>query len=73
MTGEERREMLEDARSAQVREAFRASQRAVADWEASLPGSGLDRALDWIDQLRAVFGDPQPDRTPWREGAWPIG
>jgi hypothetical protein len=27
---------------------------------------GLDAVLDWIDQLRALFGEPRVDRRVWR-------
>jgi hypothetical protein len=48
-----------------AREAFDASRRAVAAWERAHPVD-LAGILDWIDQLRALFGDPPVDQRPWR-------
>ncbi len=58
-------EMRDEALSPEAREEFAASARAVARWERDHPVS-IEQVLDWIDQLRAAFGDPAPDRTPWR-------
>jgi hypothetical protein len=63
--GEELEGMRQDGLSAEVRREFRAAARATAEWERAHP-AGLDEILDWIDQLRALFGDPAVDRTPWR-------
>lgn len=58
-------EFRDDALSPEVVAEFAASARAVHAWERENPTS-LEGILDWIDQLRAAFGDPKPDRTPWR-------
>lgn len=50
---------------ASAREDFEASRRAVAAWERAHPVD-IAGILDWIDQLRSVFGDPPVDRRPWR-------
>jgi hypothetical protein len=42
-----------------------ASRRAVARWERAHP-IGIEAILDWVDHLRALFGDPPVDRRPWR-------
>jgi hypothetical protein len=42
-----------------------ASRRAVAEWERSHP-IGIEETLDWVDQLRILFGDAPVDRRPWR-------
>jgi hypothetical protein len=57
-------ELRDDAGSPEAKAAFAASERAVEAWERANPTT-LEGTLDWIDQLRAVFGDPEPDRTPW--------
>ena len=51
--------------SAERRAEFAASARATARWERR-HGTDVDAVLDWIDQLRAAFGDPPVDRRPWR-------
>jgi hypothetical protein len=58
-------EMLRDAQSADSRRAFRRSADAVARWEREHPVD-LAAILIWIDDLRALFGDPPVDRTPWQ-------
>jgi hypothetical protein len=58
-------EFRDDALSPEVKAEFAASDRAVEAWERENPTS-IEGILDWIDQLRAAFGDPEPDRTPWR-------
>jgi len=50
---------------ASARANFEASRRAVAEWERAHP-IGIEAILDWIDQLRSLFGDPPVDRRPWR-------
>ncbi len=50
---------------ASAREGFDTSRRAVAAWERAHPVD-LAGILDWIDQLRALFGDPPVDHRPWR-------
>lgn len=51
--------------SAERRAEFEASARATARWERR-HAPGIDAILDWIDQLREMFGDPPVDRRPWR-------
>lgn len=59
--------MRAEGLSADVREQFRVAEARAAAWAANhQPERGLAAALDWIDALRAVFGDPPPDRTRWR-------
>ena len=41
------------------------SERACQAWDRAHPTT-LEGILDWIEQLRQVFGDPPVDRTPWR-------
>ena len=65
MTDEEKREMLEDGLSEERRENFRACARAAEEWERQHP-RGLEEALRWSEQIRAVFGDPPVDQRPWR-------
>jgi hypothetical protein len=57
--------LREDALSEAARRDFRASARATAEWERAHPTT-LEGILEWIDQLRAAFGDPPVDRRPWR-------
>jgi hypothetical protein len=57
----EMRELL----SPEVRERFAASRRAVAAWERAHP-TDIAGILGWVDQLRALFGDPPVDRRRWR-------
>lgn len=54
-----------EALAPECRAAMRRSAEAVAAWERDHP-SDVGAALAWIDELRAVFGDPPVDRTPWR-------
>jgi len=58
-------EMRRDGLSPERADAFRAAEQAVADWKRDHPVD-LAGALDWIDALRARFGDPPVDRTPWQ-------
>ena len=62
---EELESMREDGASKELRESFAAAERAVAEWEAATPRTGLDELLDWVDQLREAFGDPEVDQSPW--------
>jgi hypothetical protein len=62
---EDLEEMRRDGLSAQVRERFSRSQQAVRRWEREHPTT-IDSILDWIDQLRAVFGEPPVNLEPWR-------
>jgi len=64
-TREELDEMREQGNSTALRDAFTASQRAIAAWEQSHPPPTLDDVLDWVDELRRVFGEPEVDRAPW--------
>ena len=50
------------ARDATRAPGIRARHR---EWDRAHP-TGLAAILDWIEQLRAVFGDPPVDRRPWR-------
>lgn len=65
LSEQEKAELLEDARSETRRREFADSTRACEAWERAHPVS-LEAILDWIDQLRAAFGEPEVDRTPWR-------
>jgi hypothetical protein len=62
---EELRAMREQGLSEQSRAAFRGSARAVAAWERANPVD-IEEILDWVEQLRQLFGDPPVDRRPWR-------
>lgn len=64
-SAEELAEMREQALSPEAREGFAASRRAVAAWERAHPVD-IAGILDWVDQLRSLFGDPPVDRRPWR-------
>ena len=64
-TTEELASLREDGLSEARRREFQASARATAEWERR-HGAGLEEILDWIEQLRSIFGDPPVDRTPWR-------
>lgn len=65
MSPEELEEMRRDALSPERREEFRRSALAVGGWERDHP-VGLADILEWIDQLRTLFGEPVIDRAPWR-------
>lgn len=56
-------EMLAEARSERVRANFAASARDCEAWDRAHPTT-LEGILEWIEQLRQVFGDPPVDRTP---------
>jgi hypothetical protein len=56
--------MLEDGLSQERREMFRAGARAVAEWVRAHP-RGLEEALRWSEQIRALFGEPPVDLQPW--------
>ena len=56
--------------SPDAREGFAASLRAVAAWERTHP-TDIAGILDWVDQLRALFGDPPVDRSGWRRRRLP--
>ena len=57
--------LLEDGLSEARRRDFEESARICADRDRAHPVS-LEGILDWIDQLRALFGEPCVDRTPWQ-------
>lgn len=63
-TPEELAELREQILSPEAREEFAASRRAVAAWERAHP-TDIAAILDWVDQLRSLFGDPPVDRRPW--------
>jgi hypothetical protein len=65
MTGEEMRDMREDALSGERAAEFELSLRAVREWERSHPMT-LEQALAWMESLRRLFGDPPVDLEPWR-------
>ena len=64
MKREDLEQFREEGRSAERQQAFRDAERKIREWEAAHPQT-LDSILDWIDQLRDVFGDLPPDRRPW--------
>ena len=53
--------------SESARRELKASARATEAWDRAHPTT-LESILDWVDQLRALFGDPPVDRRPWRGG-----
>ncbi len=55
----------EEGLSEERRLAFRASAEAIERWERAHP-VGIEEILDWIDQLRAAFGEPPVETRPWR-------
>ena len=57
--------MREWAEREEVRADFRSSAAVVEAWERANPTT-LESVLDWIDQLRGLFGDFPTDRDPWR-------
>ena len=57
--------LREDGLCEARRREFRASARATTAWEHAHP-TDVEATLDWIHQLRSIFGDPPVDRTPWR-------
>jgi hypothetical protein len=57
--------LREDGLSEARRRELRASARATTAWESAHP-TDIEATLDWIEQLRSIFGDPPVDRTPWR-------
>lgn len=65
LSPEERAEMKEQGLSPEAREGFAASRRAVVAWERAHP-AGIAELLDWVDQIRSLFGDPPVDRRPSR-------
>ena len=65
LSDQELAEFLEEGLSEARRRDFDASLRACEAWDRAHPVT-LEGVLDWIDQLRATFGEPEVDRTPWR-------
>jgi hypothetical protein len=69
LTREQLEQMREDGLSRDVREAFAAAEHASDAWERERGRArsqlGIDEILGWIDELRAVFGEPEVDRRPW--------
>lgn len=61
----EREELVRESRDAALRASFAESARVCEAWERAHP-VGLEGILEWIDQLRALFGEPPVDGTPWR-------
>jgi len=64
---EELEAMREDGLFEEIRREFRASAEATARWDRAHP-TDVDAILDWIDALRAMFGDPPVDRRTWWGG-----
>jgi hypothetical protein len=69
LTREQLEQMRDDGLSSDVRDAFIAAERASDRWGRDRGRAqsqlGIDETLDWIDELRAVFGEPEVDRRPW--------
>ncbi len=66
---EQLEEMREDGSSQKLRDAFAAAEHACNEWERRRGRAqsqlGIEEILDWVDELRAAFGDPDVDRRPW--------
>jgi len=58
-------ELREDGLSESRRREFAESARICDAWDRAHPVT-LEGVLDWIDQLREAFGEPEVNRTPWR-------
>ena len=68
MSGGDRRlleEWREHALSEATRSDLRRSAEATEAWDREHPTT-LASTLDWIDQLRDLFGEPPVDPAPWR-------
>ena len=65
-TREELESLREDGLSPERRRALREAARAGAPPESPRGGPGIEAVLAWVDELRAVFGDPPPSLRPWR-------
>ena len=68
MSREERRSLeawRDHALSDETRSDLRRSTATSEAWEREHPTS-LASTLDWIDQLRSLFGEPPVERAPWR-------
>jgi hypothetical protein len=57
--------LREDGLSPERRGALRESARVGDETEGLRGGPGIEAILDWIDELRALFGDPPPNLRPW--------
>ncbi len=62
---EELASLLADGRSEARRAALLASAKAVREWERAHP-AGIEEVLAFVDELRALFGDPPVSSAPWR-------
>jgi hypothetical protein len=62
---EELEELRADGLSPERRREFEAAALAARRFEQARPG-GIEEILHWIDELRALFGDPPIDRRPWQ-------
>ena len=62
---EELESMREDGLSAEIRRQFQASAEATSRWDRAHP-LDVNAILDWIEELRMMFGDPKVDRRPWQ-------
>jgi hypothetical protein len=65
LSAQELLEFREDGLSDARRREFEESAHACEAWDRAHPVT-LEGVLDWIDQLREAFGEPETDRTPWR-------
>ena len=65
-TRQEFESLREDGLSPERRRALRESARAGAPVEALRGGAGIEAILAWVDELRALFGDPPTNLRPWR-------
>jgi len=68
LSREELEQLRADGLSEARRRDFRAAERAGEAWRRERSaggGAGVEAVLDWIDQLREVFGEPEVDRRPW--------
>lgn len=57
--------LLADARSEARRAALLASAEVVREWERAHP-LGIEDVLSFVEELRALFGDPPVSTAPWR-------
>jgi len=62
---EELEAMRRDGLSLEIRREFEASAEATERWDRAHP-MDVNATLDWIEELRRAFGDPEVDRRPWR-------
>ncbi|MEX2205282.1 MAG: hypothetical protein WEF50_03535 [Myxococcota bacterium] len=65
LSAQELLELREDGLSAARRREFDESARICQAWDLAHPLT-LDGVLDWIDELRVTFGEPETSRAPWR-------